>query len=828
MRRNHYNNRPLIDYNYAPIPGDSRRGVIPKPETPKEKIERLRQKGYFVEPVVKKQAYEASSFENYDFGNRELPAYKHKQEMIDTVDNNRISMLVGPTGSGKTTQLGQFALEKGYRVVYLVPRRVIVDNVGERIQDELAEHLGEKEATNLVGRAHSEVNTIKDSSMIQVMTSGTFTKKLPDLAERWGDEQVLVVADEIHEGNLETEFASALAVRQVEKNDNWRVVFASATPDDSTIGETYRTVNGADVPVVEIEGRPHDLDIIEEPMKNIVEAYHENNAGVQKTIIFVEGKRAINETISELKNSMSNGEGERTRFYKLHANISERARRAIFDMELSPGEKAVIVSTSAGQSGITIPGVGLVVTSGLTKSPQLDDEGAPGLPPRFCTKAEIVQQAGRAGRDIEGGKCVVARPLGYNLRRNQGNELFAHVPIDEREPHIPPEIYNSNISRNILAATAMGEDFFELNDYLQHSVSQESIYESYDLLYNLGAVDDDNKITDLGATMDIFPLRPELSRAAAEIIHSKSMSIQAYTLAISSAIEAGGLVDFDERNNNWKQFVRPTTDDDFMLQMDLMFATRDYFYGNRVNESALADMGLNFKNAYRAHRQFDKMCKLIGLDPRDIDLNPPKSDEEQELRTIFLKGMPELIYKKVATDHHKGIYNNIWGFENAIRREVSSRSLLSSMGQKAVGLVAGYPRWYTDRAGEIHDVIDFGFVTSPEQIKEALGHLASKDLVSDVRNGHLVKTGKIALGSLPLGEVKAFRGRARKEDEIKKLVDEAMIHSPTAVEMLRDMGASEDYIREACESVAYGKESTYELDAALWDFVAEFQSQKFN
>lgn len=805
-------------------PKNARRGLIPHPETPEEKMVRLRTGGYFASPIDSESQREKSEFANYDFGNKELPAYKHKKEMIDTINDNRISMLVGQTGSGKTTQLGQFALEDGYRIVYLVPRKVIVDNVGERIEEELAGHLGEERAQEVVGLAHSERNTINDDSMVQVMTSGTFTKKLPDLAERWKGDRVLVVADEIHEGNLETEFASALAVRQVERDNEWRVVFASATPDSSTLTKTYHAVNGKDIPIVEIKGRPHELDIVEDGKKDIVGAYREHNAGVQKTLMFVDGKNSIKETIAELKKTMSKDELEYTKFFKLHANISERAKKAIFDMSLKPGEKAVIVSTSAGQSGITIPGVGLVITSGLTKSPELDDENASGLPLRHCTKAEIIQQAGRAGRDIAGGKCVLARPVGFDKMRNYGNPLYEEVPLDERSPHIPPEIYHSNISRNILAATAMGEDFFEFNNYLQHSVTELTIHEAYEVLHNLGAVDDDNRITDLGLVMDIFPLRPELARATAEVIHSKSLPIQVHTLAIAAAVEAGGLVDFDEGNKNWRDFTRVSTNDDFILQSDLMIATRQHYYGSHVDEEKLEEMGLNFKAVYRAHRQFDKMCRLIGLDSRDVDIEHPTEDEEDEIRRLFLLGMPDLLYKKVATERGEGVYANIWGYDEAINRKISNRSLIGKMGGVAAKVVAGYPRWYDSRNGEHHDIIEFGFPTSADQVRNVLGHLAARDLVSTVRNGQLVKSGHLALGTLELGDVHAFQAKATTAAERKQLVDEVMIAKPNAVSTLRDLGVDDKTIRKACEQSAYGATSVSEIDASLWQVVAQYQN----
>ena len=582
-------------------------------------------------------------------------------------------------------------------------------------------------------------------------------------------------------------------------------------------------VNGGDIPVVEIQGRPHELEYTEEPAMDIVEAYQAYSAGEQKALIFVDGKRSIDDTIYKFKRSLSKDELELTRFYKLHAKISDRAREAIFSMQLAPGEKAIIVSTSAGQSGITIPGLGLVITSGLTKSPELDKEGAPGLPPRLCTQAEIIQQGGRAGRDVSGGRCILARPLNYNMPRNTDNELYQFSPLEERTPDMPPEIYHSNISRNILAASVLGEDFFALNDYLKNSVSQASIADSYELLHNLGAVDDEYQATDLGRTMDIFPLRPELSRAAAEIIHSKKLSIQAHTLAIASAIEAGGLADFDTGHGGWKHHLRGSTDDDFIAQLDLMLASREFFRGTSVDETELRRMSLDPKNVYRAHRQFDKMCRLIGLDPRDIDLSDPTPNDEEELHRIFLAGMPELLYEKKATIRHRGQYENIWGYDEGIRREISDRSLLSSMGQSAVRLVAGYPRWYIDGYNERHNIVEMGFVTSKDQIRSVLGHLALQDLSSSIRGGQLIRHGREKLGALQLGTINAFEGKTRTGEECRQLVDTMLLADTPAVHMLRDIGVDEAVIRAEGLRAANNAGSVDELDSRMWGVVAEHQ-----
>ena len=812
--------------------GSDRRGLIPRPESAEEKAQRLRELGYQAPKLKKIEQSDENEFAKYDLGNKEMPSYESKAEIIDAINSNRVTILTGPTGSGKTTQISQYALEAGFdRIVYLQPRRISTDNTGDRIKQELEAQLGGAMPEKLVGVAHSERSTHSDETRILSLTSGTFTKMLPGFLEKWPEEKVLIVSDEVHENNIETEFASAYALRAVENNPSWRIVFASATPDSKMTNETYELINGGPIPVVEVKGRPHDLEMRESPNQDVVDAYLSANAGVQKSMIFVEGKRRIDEVITELKKRQSSAERNFTRYYKLHADISERARHEIFNMRLRPGEKAVIVSTSAGQSGITIPGLGLVIASGITKTPELDHENAEGLPTRHCTKAELTQQAGRAGRDISGGKFILARPIGFNRSKNRNNSLYDFLPLDERGPDMPPEIYHSNISRNVLATAALGEDFYQLNKYLKNSVKMATIREAYDVLNKLGATTDGGengteKITDIGLIMDQYPLRPELSRAIAETYTKEdvSLDLQAYALLIAAAIEAGGLADYDRRGHKWTNSLRATTDDDFIAQLDMMMATRADFYGRSVDEDNLIDKGFSIRRTYRAHRQFDKMCSLIGLDPRDIDMKNPTPDEEEEIKSLFLVGMPDLVYRKVATDRGVGKYENVWGHEQAIRREISDRSVMSLMGQVAVGLVAGYPRWYVKDSGERKDIIDIGFVTSPSQIKNVLGHLATGQLKPEIRNGQLVKTGAAAIGSLSLGQVKIDNHPVENRQDAHLMAGYLMAGDFPALTRLRSLNISEQDIYDYAFKRSYGIYSVGELDAKLWPLVAEIES----
>lgn len=532
------------------------------PEQRRQRLEELR-KRYSKLPET--------SFADYDLGDKTLPAYKHKVEILDTLSENKISWLCGPTGSGKTTQTAQYALERFDRVVVLMPRRVIVDNVTEYVEQNLREQLGKQYPDHLVGKIHGRATEATPDTRLCFMTAATFTKKLEQFSRDWHGEKTLVLVDEIHEANLEMEFATALAAKSIENTDKWHMAFSSATPDTEVSQAMYEDINGSALPVVTIEGRPHDIDITEDNVGTVSEAYLEYGKDSKKALVFVEGVRSIEETIASIKRHTRHQSG-RIRFFKLHSGISEAARREIFTAEPAEDESFVIVSTSAGQSGITIPEVDLVLSNGLTKSKEIGEEGAEGLPPRLCTQAELMQQAGRGGRDIDGAKFVLARPISYG-KIYLPEELKGFCDIKSREQHIPPEIYHTNIVRNVLSAINLNGDFEDLNRYLMHPVaSKKVIQESYDLLETLEAIDEEGRITKIGEFMDNLPLSPELSRALAEMIKRGGSLREVLALsAMAASISGGGFAAWHQPKELFQEFVSPDTTDDFFGRIRCFF-----------------------------------------------------------------------------------------------------------------------------------------------------------------------------------------------------------------------------------------------------------------
>ncbi len=242
----------------------------------------------------------------HSFGNKDLPIERYRHDIMKTIATNRISLLAGETGSGKSTQLAQYALEMGYdRIVYLQPRRVTTDGISERIEAELSQQFTDRGLAmpeHLIGMAHSERSTLHSESIIQVMTSAVFKKRAPELREQWQDERVLIVADEVHEGNIETEFAIATAAELMTDHESWNMVLMSATLNEKEIQDAYTPINGKPIPSIAVEGRPHTIEQLERPDKSVIDVFAEEclESG-NKTMIFTDGKRSVKAIQEEIE-----------------------------------------------------------------------------------------------------------------------------------------------------------------------------------------------------------------------------------------------------------------------------------------------------------------------------------------------------------------------------------------------------------------------------------------------------------------------------------------------------------------------------------------------
>lgn len=741
------------------------RGIFPIPER-----QRHAQKyNVLAREFAKRAGLPTPGATPYDnLGNTNLPVHRKKRDIQEAIRDNQISMVEGPTGSGKSTQIAKYALEMGYKkVVYLEPRVLLADNLSDRMSDELDEELGVGEGQQLVGVRHSGSSSGRGKA-VEIMTPATYMRVMDELSE-YDDEPLLVVADEIHEKDFETELAVAASVEEVRKHPKWRLLLASATLDSKSIHEAYSTINNRPIPLVSVEGRPHELERIDEPDLTAVEALAKYIEGHKKVLLFTAGKQEIHSYIDEIKGQkLAN-----MRVNPLHAKLSHRDIKRATHADLADNERQSIVSTNAGQSGITIPELTLVISDGMTRRPHLDPDGTPGLVTSYCTQDELIQQAGRAGRDVGGGMVVYTKP---------DSQVFAYKGLEERDPQSPAQIYHTNISRNVLLATAIGKNFYELNKLLIHKVDQRTILDSYEVLYRLGAIDERNEITPLGKQINRFPLRPELGRAVVEAMNrGADRETMQHLVAMVSAVESGGLPYFEKGvSEKWRQDIRETTDDDYIAQADMFYATRRFYHGDYVEEADLEARNYDTKNTYRAHRTFDKICRELGINQEELVSNPPREEVAEELRDYILSGMFDYVHRKVASQDSSldKEYINIWGGDEATRRKLSKRGTYKADDSLVVGMPRGFEKTRKGQT-ETHYVIENVMPTSTRKLAKYVVRLAERQpREPKIVGGRLVREDDLWFGDVHVGTEPSVTQFAHTT-ETKQQILEAAFGKPT-------------------------------------------------
>jgi HrpA-like RNA helicase len=760
----------------------------------------------------------AEELQRTDLGNKSLPAYKHKQEIVANIEAYKAVILGGPTGSGKSTQLPQYLYEAGYdKTIILVPRRIIADGLGERIREEFKDQLGADESENLVGIVHGERVELHEDNHVLVMTPNTFNRMEKELSEKFGDKKVAIISDEIHEANLFTEIATGIAAKAVQDNEQWRLIAASATHNSESLQKSFQTLNKESfVPMINIEGRPFGVEMKEEPGVNLMEAYAKFGKDHEKSMLFTSGKREIDhiidETIAEL-NKTDPLASKNVVFRKLHGELSEFELSHIND-PVPEGSRLVIVSSPAGMSGITIPGVTLVLTDGTINRQELDEDGIPGLVRHQLSQGEIIQQIGRAGRDVPGGIGIIVNPTTVmdDELRKRGKEVempqMEYLLFADREQHAPPEIYHTNLSRVVLSVASLDRRFSDINEYIPHAVAPSAIINAEESLSRLGALNDEDAITPTGRKMDAFPISPELSRGLveakeAELRGERTAMHLARAAFIAAAVEAGGLQDFSAKKpKTWRELIRPDVSDDFVAQLDLMTQTQGL---DQLEPKEMFDFmdkySIHPKRLERAQKVTRKILQVFKMTKENIIVTSPLPDEETSLRSDFTAGMIDLVYEEAGKSYRKTLYKNIHGDETATRRELSQRSVSEP---KKGQFVAGIPRWYEKQSKDglqRHDVIEMTLMVDPVVVGSyALKNelLVGHALAPQMDGVQVVEREQMLFGSIPVGTpVKRTTADLIPTASQALLVERTLIKPDKPQKALRDIADELEWYRNA-------------------------------
>ncbi|UKJ88903.1 DEAD-box family helicase [Theileria orientalis] len=432
---------------------------------------------------------------------KSLPVYQHKHEIISLIKQFQVIILVGETGSGKTTQLPQYLYESGYGDNGLIgctqPRRVAAVSVSQRVASEVGSRLGD-----LVGYSIRFEDVTSSKTLVKFMTDGILLRESlmdPDL-----DKYSVIIMDEAHERSLNTDVLFGILKSVLTRRWDFRLIVTSATIEADKFASFF-----GNCPIFHIKGRTYPVSI--EYMRSVSNDYVES--AVEKCIsihisqppgdvlIFMTGQDDINITCELLDNKLyklieSSSSGLISPFVVLpiYSTLPSELQQKVF--KKYPYRK-IIVSTNIAETSITFQGIKYVIDSGYCKLKVYNSKiGVDSLQICPISQAAANQRSGRAGRTGP-GVC-------YRLytQRIFINDLF--------ENNIP-EIKRTNLCNVVLLLKSLKIVNLLSFDFIDPP-SIEAILSAMLQLYILNAIDELGQMTPIGNKMVQFPLEPPLSK----------------------------------------------------------------------------------------------------------------------------------------------------------------------------------------------------------------------------------------------------------------------------------------------------------------------------
>ena len=421
----------------------------------------------------------------------DLPIEAVVDDLASVFGSGHRAVLVAPPGSGKTTIVPLRLLEgRGIdgKIVVLEPRRLATRAAARRMSFLIGQEVG---AT--VGYVTRDDRHTSSDTRIEVVTEGVLTRRLQRDASLAGTG--LVVFDEFHERNLQTDLGLALALDSTEsRRPDLKLLVMSATLDAQKIADLI------DAPVVTGVGRLHPVEMRWSPLsrtgrldQHAASVVRQAMADPGDILVFLPGMAEI-ERVARLL------EGADADVHLLHGNLSIQAQDAAL---LPSTRRKIVLSTDIAETSLTVEGVRIVVDSGQARAPRFDAHtGMTRLRTVPISKSSAEQRSGRAGRTEPG--------IAYRL--------WSLIEHGTRRPHSEPEITQVDLAGLALELAAWGKPDPSQLTFLDQPPPR-TFREGRDLLTRLGAIDGVGALTDTGRRMLDLPLHPRLARMIVDADH---------------------------------------------------------------------------------------------------------------------------------------------------------------------------------------------------------------------------------------------------------------------------------------------------------------------
>ncbi|KAL0266728.1 UNVERIFIED_CONTAM: hypothetical protein PYX00_009196 [Menopon gallinae] len=434
-----------------------------------------------------------------------LPIFKLKDDLIKAVTDNQILIVIGETGSGKTTQITQYLAEAGFtsrgKIGCTQPRRVAAMSVAKRVAEEFGCRLGQE-----VGYTIRFEDCTSPETVIKYMTDGMLLREcLVDLDLK---NYSVIMLDEAHERTIHTDVLFGLLKQAVKKRPELKLIVTSATLDAVKFSQYFFeapifTIPGRTFPVEVLYTKEPETDYLDASLITVMQIHLREPPG--DILLFLTGQEEIDtacEILYERMKSLGPDVPELI-ILPVYSALPSEMQTRIFE-PAPPGSRKVVIATNIAETSLTIDGIYYVVDPGFVKQKVYNSKtGMDSLVVTPISQAQAKQRAGRAGRTGP-GKC-------YRL-------YVERAYRDEMLPTPVPEIQRTNLATTVLQLKTMG-----INDLLHFDFMDappvESLIMALEQLHSLSALDDEGLLTRLGRRMAEFPLEPNLSKMLIMSVH---------------------------------------------------------------------------------------------------------------------------------------------------------------------------------------------------------------------------------------------------------------------------------------------------------------------
>ena len=448
-----------------------------------------------------------------------LPISGSVDELRAALESEQVLVVVGATGSGKTTQLPKICLTAGRgtsgMIAHTQPRRLAARAVAERIASELGVRLGD-----LVGYRVRFDDRSGRRSRVLLQTDGILLNAIRH--DRRLEAYDTIIIDEAHERSVNVDLLLAFLKPLLRRRPDLKLIITSATVDSSAFSRHFDSA-----PVIEIEGRSFPVEIRYQPPDpeeelhdavvraclRLAEEAETARSSVRDILVFLPGEQAIRDAEAALRRAGP----ESCEVLPLYARLSARRQQRIF----RPGERTrIVLATNVAETSLTVPRIGYVVDSGLARVRRYSARHRiDTLRIEPIAKANAAQRAGRCGR-LAPGVCL---------------RLGSATDFDQRPEFTDPEILRTNLAGVMLRIRTLGYGDIERLPFIDPP-DPKSVNDARRLLSVLGAIDEQERLTRAGRLMARLPIEPRLARV---LLEGRRRGCLGDCLVIAAALSAG-------------------------------------------------------------------------------------------------------------------------------------------------------------------------------------------------------------------------------------------------------------------------------------------------